>query len=118
MFKQFGEISSVYMKKNDQEEKLANSANVCFKNAQSAAAAVEKMNKLKAADGSFLFVQHHVPKRVDDMTSDKTKSMITQNMSKNFASNLFVKFIPSHVKEEELHKLFSAHGNIISIKIK
>lgn len=118
MFKQFGEISSAMIQKNDQEDKFANSAYVCFKNAQSAAAAVEKMNKQQSKDGSYLFVQHHVAKRQNDMASDKTKSMITQNMSKNFASNLFVKFIPTTVKEEELHKLFSTYGNIISIKIK
>lgn len=76
------------------------------------------MNKQKGADGSYLFVQHHVAKRQNDLASDKTKTAINQNINKNFASNLFVKFIPSTVGEAELHKLFSTFGNIISIKLK
>jgi RNA recognition motif-containing protein len=63
-------------------------------------------------------VQHHVAKRQNDLAHDKTKTAINQNINKNFASNLFVKFIPADVDEAQLHKLFSTYGNIISIKLR
>lgn len=118
MFKVFGEITSAVVQKGDSGDSLSNSAYVCFKNAQSATQAVEKMNKQKNADGSYLFVNHHVAKRQNELATDKTKTAINQNINKNFSSNLFVKFIPATVTEGELHKLFSQHGNIISIKLK
>lgn len=118
MFKAYGEISSAQIHKNDAIDLLSNSAYVCFKQAVSAQAAVDKLNKQKQADGSYLFVQHHVAKRQNDLAHDKTKTAINQNINKNFASNLFVKYIPAEVDEAQLHKLFSTYGNIISIKLR
>lgn len=76
------------------------------------------MNKAKTSEGTFLFVNHHVAKRQNDLATDKTKTAITQNINKNFSSNLFVKFVPTNVNEEELRKVFAPFGNIISIKLK
>jgi RNA recognition motif-containing protein len=45
MFKAFGEISSAHIHKNDAVDLLSNSAYVCFKKAESAQAAVDKLNK-------------------------------------------------------------------------
>lgn len=118
MFSQFGEISSAVIQKNDSDDTLSNSGFVCFKQAQSAQSAVENMNKSKTADGSYMFVQFHVAKRQNDLASDKTKTTINQNINKNFSSNLFVKFIPHHVTEAEVKKLFEPFGNIISVKLK
>lgn len=91
---------------------------MCFKNAQSAVLAVEKMNKQKTVDGLYLFVSHHVAKRQNDLASDKTKTAINQSINKNFASNLFVKYVPSTTTEQELIDLFKPFGAIISVKIK
>ena len=52
------------------------------------------------------------------MAQDKTKAAITQNMNRNFSSNLFVNHIPANTSESEIHNLFKEFGEIISIKIK
>ena len=39
-------------------------------------------------------------------------------MARNFNSNLFVKNVPNEVTEEEIDKLFSRFGKILSIKLK
>jgi RNA recognition motif-containing protein len=39
-------------------------------------------------------------------------------MAKNFNSNLFVKNVPNEVTEEEINKVFSTYGKILSIKLK
>lgn len=39
-------------------------------------------------------------------------------MAKNFNSNLFVKNVPIEVTEEEINKVFSTYGKILSIKLK
>lgn len=57
-------------------------------------------------------------KRQNDLATDKTKTVITQNMNRNFSSNLFVNHIPVEVTEQEISNLFREFGNIISIKIK
>lgn len=65
-----------------------------------------------------MFVQFHVAKRQNDLAQDKTKTTINQNINKNFASNLFVKWIPSHITEAEVQNLFAPYGNIVSVKVK
>lgn len=45
MFAEFGEIISSMVQRSDSDDSLSNSGYVCFKNAQSAANAVEKLNK-------------------------------------------------------------------------
>ena len=43
---------------------------------------------------------------------------ITQNLSKTVNSNIYVKFIPNEVSEEQLRKSFSMKdSNIVSIKL-
>lgn len=43
---------------------------------------------------------------------------ISQNLTKTFNSNIFVKFIPPEMSEEDIKKTFGEAGKIISIKIK
>ena len=118
MFGGLGEITSLHINKNDAEDSLSNSAYICYKDSQSAQKAVEQMNKAKTAEGTFLFVNHHIAKRQNDLATDKTKTVINQNINKNFSSNLFVKYVPTDVTEDELRKVFAPHGTIISIKLK
>ena len=42
---------------------------------------------------------------------------ISQNLTKTFNSNVYVKFIDNSVTEEELRKTFSEVGNIISMRM-
>lgn len=118
LFQEFGEISSCVVSKADSDDSLSNNGFVCFKDAKAATVAVDKLNKQKAPHGGYLFVSHHVAKRQNDLAQDKTKTMITQNINKNFESNLFVNHLPIHVTEDDIMKLFVPFGAIISIKLK
>lgn len=118
IFAPFGEITSILVQKNDSDDSLANNAFVCFKDPKSATQAIDAVNKQKRVDGTFLFVSPHVAKRQNDLAQDKTKAQITQNMNRNFQSNLFVNHIPTNVTEADIHKLFEEFGEIISIKLK
>lgn len=118
MFGRFGEITSCLVQKSDSDDALANNAFVCFKEVANAGRAVEEMNKSRLANGNFLLVSFHVAKRQNDLAQDKTKAIITQNMNKNFQSNLFVNHIPANTTEADIHNLFKEFGEIISIKIK
>jgi polyadenylate-binding protein len=118
MFSEFGEIISAFILKNESADPLSNSGFVCFKNAESALNAIEKLNRSKREDGSLILVSPHIAKRENELTSEKSKQMINLNMTKNFNSNLFVKYVPTEVTEEELEKVFSPYGKILSIKLK
>lgn len=104
LFTEFGEITSCIISKNDSDDSLSNNGFVCFKDAKAAQVAVEKLNKQKTPTGGYLFVSHHVAKRQNDLAQDKTKTMITQNINKNFESNLFVNHLPIHVTEDDITK--------------
>jgi len=76
--------------------------------------------KIEEKDGkaTFLLVQPHVAKRENDMTMDKSRAPIQQNMKKCFDSNLFVRNIPNDTEQQAIEDVFRAHGTIISIKMK
>jgi RNA recognition motif-containing protein len=42
---------------------------------------------------------------------------ISQNLTKTFNSNVYVKYIPNDISEDEVKKTFSQAGNIISMRI-
>lgn len=84
LFAEFGEIVSSTVNKVDSDDTISNTGFVCFKDASSANLAIEKLNKHKLSDGNYLLVQYHVAKRQNDLTQDKTKTTITQNINKNF----------------------------------
>lgn len=75
------------------------------------------MNKKVLENGQFLIVNRHVSKRENELKGDEKISQISQNLAKTFNSNVFVKFIPRDVTEEEIAKVFSEAGTIISMKI-
>jgi hypothetical protein len=75
------------------------------------------MNKKILGDGQFLIVNPFVSKRENELAGDKI-SPISQNLTKTFNSNIFVKFIPSDVSEEIIKKTFAETGNIISVRLK
>jgi RNA recognition motif-containing protein len=119
LFKEFGEISSAFVQNADSEDSMANNGFVCFNNAKDANTAIDKMNKKRLGEkGTFLLVCPHVAKRENDMSTDKSRAPIQQNMKKCFDSNLFVRNIPFETTEQEVEKVFAQHGTIISVKIK
>jgi len=91
LFEEFGEITSVFVLKNESNEPLSNSGFVCFKEASSANEAVKKLNKQKQADGNYLLVSLHISKRDNGLTSEKSKQPINQSMTKNLNSCIYVK---------------------------
>lgn len=42
---------------------------------------------------------------------------IAQNLTKTYNSNVYVKFIPNDVTEDEIRKTFSEIGKIISMRL-
>lgn len=74
------------------------------------------MNKKSLPDGSFLMVNRHVSKRENEIGTGSINP-ISQNLSKTFNSNVYIKFIPNDVTEEQLKEKFSEAGNIISLKM-
>ena len=117
MFTEYGEIESVAVPKDDKGVNK-DFGYVCFKNPDDAEKALEAMNKKPLPDGSFLMVNRHISKKDNELVAPKSNiHPISQNLSKTFNSNVFVKFIPNDIEEEELRKVFSEAGKIISIKI-
>lgn len=117
LFQEFGEIESVLVQK-DENGTLKDTGFVSFKDHNDAEKALEGMNKKLMADGSFLIVNRHISKKENEILSHgSTIHPISQNLSKTFNSNIYVKFIPLDVTEEELRKQFSTVGTIISVKM-
>lgn len=75
------------------------------------------MNKKQVGD-CFLIVNKHISKKDSESTYGNKLNAITQNLTKTFNSNIYVKFIPSDVTEDQLREKFTIKGfNIISIKM-
>lgn len=66
MFKEFGEIESANVAKNE-DGSLKNYGYVSFKDSKDAENALESMDKKPLADGSFLMVNRHISKRENEM---------------------------------------------------
>ena len=77
------------------------------------------MHKKQMADGSYLLVSQHISKRENQVAAQSANTnTIQSSMRKTYESNLFVKNIPSEIKEEELTALFEEVGTVISIKMR
>jgi RNA recognition motif-containing protein len=79
---------------------------------------MQEMNKKQLSDGQFLIVNKHVSKKDNELVSGSKINPITQNLSSTFNSNIYVKFIPNDVTEDELRKTFAIKdSNIVSLKL-
>lgn len=117
LFAEFGEIESVFVQKDDKGT-LRDSGFVCFKDPEAAERAAEAMNKKQIGNDQFLIVNRHISKKDNEILQSGSKiHPISQNLSKTFNSNVYVKFIPNDITEEELRKTFSEAGKIISVKM-
>lgn len=115
LFKDFGEIESIYVQR-DESNNLKDYGYVSFKNPEDAEKAQEAMNKKQIGDGNFLIVNRHISKRENELSGAKM-GPISQNLTKTFNSNVYVKYIPNDISEEEVKKTFSEVGTIISMRI-
>lgn len=75
------------------------------------------MNKKAVAENTYLLVSRHVSKKDNELSSSGKVAPISQNLTKTFNSNVYVKFIPIDVPEEEVKKVFSEVGKIISMRL-
>lgn len=116
LFKGFGEIVSV--KINERKE---GSGFVNFKDHENAKKALNETNMKKTIGDSTstLIVSPHVYRKENDL---KPKAggfnPIIQNQKEVFKSNIYVKFVPNNVTEEELREKFKEAGPIASVKVK
>lgn len=77
-----------------------------------------EMNKKQIAEDQFLIVNKHISKKDNEPSQGSRLNPITQNLTKTFNSNIYVKFIPNDVTEEQLRKAFTMKdSNIVSIKL-
>jgi RNA recognition motif-containing protein len=75
---------------------------VCFKDPANAESAIKVMDK-KVTEGKFLIVNYHISKKENELAQGgRSIDPRTQNMTSTFNSNIYVKFIPSDVTEEQL----------------
>jgi RNA recognition motif-containing protein len=76
------------------------------------------MNKKQIGEDQFLIVNQHVSKKDNEATHGSKINPITQNLTKTFNSNIYVKFIPNDVTEDELRAKFTMKDSkIISVKL-
>lgn len=65
-----------------------------------------------------MIVNKHVSKKDNEPSHGSKINPITQNLTKTFNSNIYVKFIPNHVTEDELRKTFTMKDSkIVSVKL-
>lgn len=69
MFAEFGEISSSHVARGDSQNTFTNKGYVSFKDGDSAARAIEVMNKKQLEDGSFLLVSQHISRRENQVAA-------------------------------------------------
>lgn len=112
LFKQFGTIdsASVNLKKNG-------TGFVSYKEHEDAKRALEAASMKLKVQGRAVIVSQHVSRKESDLVT-KGANPIVQNQKEAFKSNIFVRFIPKEVTEEELKKKFSEAGDILSVRLK
>ena len=119
LFSEFGAIISASVQKTEIGE-LKDYGYVCFQTVDEAKRAIEAMNKKNLGADQFLIVNYFVSKKDTELAQgSRTLDPISQNLTKTFNSNVYIKHIPSEVTEEELRKkfTFAEDAKIISLKL-
>ncbi len=76
------------------------------------------MDKKQISGDQFLIVGRHISKKDNEPAHGQKINPITQNLAKTFNSNIYVKFIPNEVTEDELRQKFTMKDSkILSIKL-
>jgi RNA recognition motif-containing protein len=101
LFSPHGEIESAHIQANP-DGSLKNSGFVCYKEFENAKDALDKMQKMVLPSGNVLIVSRHVSKKENALGGDRKMGMISQIKRETFNSNVYVKFLPTGVTQEEL----------------
>jgi len=116
IFSAYGDLDSVSLNSNK-----PGSGFVSFKQHDDAKKAVEGTNMKEKINETAILVMPHVYKK-DNELFGKPKAGVSNPIVKNqkeaFKSNIFVRFLPKEVTEEQLREKFSEAGKIASIKLK
>jgi len=119
MFKEFGEIVSAKVAKDESGEKTKSKGFgfVAFKTAEEAEKAVEAMNG-KEINGRQLYVGR-AQKKAERQAELRKKydEAKAQRMNKYAGVNLYVKNLDDTIDDEKLQREFQAFGNITSAKV-
>ena len=75
------------------------------------------MHTKKIINGKALFVNKHITRHENDHQIHKSPP-ITQAMKETFEANIYVRFIPKDLKEDEFKKVMEIAGTIISLKLR
>ncbi len=120
MFAEFGEIESLTVQRDAGTGKLKDYGYVAFKTVEQAQNAINAMHKKAFGEDRFLMVNFHVSKKENEgLQGPRGFDPITQNLTKTFNANIYVKFIPAETTEEEVRKkfTFAEDVQIVSLKI-
>lgn len=111
LFKTYGEIvSAVVIKEYPDAPENRGFGFVCFKKAEDAKSAEEKLNGL-IIEGKSLHVCRALPK-------DEHKRKLREERLKAFKDcNLYVKELPEDVDDEKLKEAFSEFGKVVSARV-
>lgn len=92
---------------------------MCFKDNDAAKSAMEAMNKKTLSSGKCLLVNQHISSKENQLSMARASkaNSIQQTFKKSYDSNLYIKFIPSGVTQQELLDTFGQAGKIISSKL-
>lgn len=119
MFKEFGEILSAKVAKDDEQDdsKSRGFGFVAFETAEAAEKAVDAMNG-KDINGRQLYVGR-AQKKAERQAElrKKFEESKAQRMSKYNGVNLYVKNLDDQIDDEKLRREFQAFGNITSAKV-
>lgn len=119
MFKEFGEIVSAKVAKEDSAEAIKSKGFgfVAFETAEAAEKAVEAMNG-KDINGRQLYVGR-AQKKAERQAElrKKFEEQKAQRMNKYAGVNLYVKNLDDQIDDEKLRREFAAFGNITSAKV-
>jgi RNA recognition motif-containing protein len=77
------------------------------------------MNKKPVLNGKIILVSKHVSRRQNEIRGNRNDILtpIAQQMKKDFASNIFINFIPLDTTREEILRTFGTFGTILQEKI-
>lgn len=116
LFADFGEIVSAVVQKSE-DGNLREFGYINFKEPEAAQKAVDGMHKKKLADGNHLIVSRHISKQDNKVIKSDQLAPITRNLKKTYDANIYIKFIPEGVSEEQFTEVFGKAGNIVSTKL-
>jgi len=111
IFAEFGEITSCKVKGEGSDVGF-----VMFKTHDQAQAAIDGLNQKTEVNGKTLFVSKFISQGENKQQSSNPP--ISQSMKETFKSNIFVRFIPKEITEDQFQKEMVKAGKILSLKLR